>query len=603
MLDLGALVAYKGKPAKISAITTHKFDLIFADGSTRKVREKDFRFIHPEYAPINDTCLLGVMEVLQDFENESLTLKEVTEWIFDDYTPQNAWCTYLLVEDSLYFYWTKDTVFVRPSEQTKAIQNQRDAKRIELESLKQCIDNINNNALSDDDSCWLYEVELVAHNLSKHAKLLDALSLDNSPESAHKLLIQVGYWCKATNPYPRRFGILTDEDHSQELVTTHREDLTHLTCFAIDNSNSADADDAISIDGEMIWIHIADVASQVPSDSELDSYAQDRISNLYLPDQILHMLPPSIVPLCSLGESEKSRALSIGFKMNNCIVEDIQIVQTEIKVERLSYDKADEILSQHPQLSQLNSIAKEHKAFRNTNGALRLDLPNIDVRLDDDQVTLKKQEVSESREMVAEMMVITGRVVAQFALDNNISMPYVTQAEGNFSEETLEQKESLSLSQMFKATRGFKRSKINVKSAPHSGLGLSSYLRVTSPIRRYLDLVVQQQLICFINAKPTLTDTDIKARIGQTNTVISKVNKATRQSMDHYKCLFLEQNNPWKGVGVVVETHGNKATLLIPELGMITQLKMDVKPQLDDEVKLKVSSIDFENRLVDFKSL
>jgi exoribonuclease-2 len=118
-----------------------------------------------------------------------------------------------------------------------------------------------------------------------------------------------------------------------------------------------------------------------------------------------------------------------------------------------------------------------------------------------------------------------------------------------------------------------------------------------------LDLVVQQQLICFINAKPTLTDTDIKARIGQTNTIISKVNKATRQSMDHYKCLFLEQNNPWKGIGVVVEIHGNKATLLIPELGMITQLKMDVKPQLDDEVKLKVSSIDFENRLVDFKSL
>ena len=164
MLDTGALVAYKGKPAKISAITTHKFDLLFADGSTRKVREKDFRFIHPEYASINDACALGVMEVLHDFENESLSLKEVTEWIFDDYTAQNAWCTYLLVEDSLYFYWTKDTVFVRPSEQTQAIQNQRDAKRIELESLNQCVDNINNNSLSEGDNRWLHEVELVAHN-------------------------------------------------------------------------------------------------------------------------------------------------------------------------------------------------------------------------------------------------------------------------------------------------------------------------------------------------------------------------------------------------------------------------------------------------------
>ena len=76
------------------------------------------------------------------------------------------------------------------------------------------------------------------------------------------------------------------------------------------------------------------------SDSELDSYAQGRISNLYLPDQIIHMLPPSMVPLCSLGEVEQSRALSIGFKMANCIVEGVRVVQSEIRVERLSYDKA-----------------------------------------------------------------------------------------------------------------------------------------------------------------------------------------------------------------------------------------------------------------------
>jgi len=602
-MSVGALVAYKGKSAKISAITTHKFDLLFADGSTRKVREKDFRFIHPQCTAINDTCSLGAMDVLQEFENESLTLKEITEWIFDDYTAQNAWCTYLLVEDSLYFYWTKDTIFIRPSEQREAIQNQRDAKRIELESLNQCVENINDNSTSDDDSRWLQEVELVAHNLSKHAKLLDALSVDNNPESAHKLLLKIGYWNHATNPYPRRHGILADEDCSHELIKSPRKDLTHLTCYAIDNVGSLDADDAISVDGETIWVHIADVASQIDCGSELDIYAQDRISNLYLPDQVIHMLPPSLVPLCSLGESEHSRALSIGFTMNDCVVDDIKILQSDIKVERLSYEKADEILSQHPELSQLNTMAKEHKAFRNANGALRLDLPNIDVRLVDGEVSLRKQEASESREMVAEMMVIAGRVVAQFALENDIAMPYVTQAEGNFSEDILEQKTHLTLSQMFKATRGFKRSKISTKNAQHAGLGLDSYLRVTSPIRRYLDLVVQQQLICFINNQSTLNESDIKTRIGQTNTVISKVNKATRQSIDHYKCLFLKQNNPWKGVGTVVEIHANKATILIPEIGMMTQLKLASKPLLDDEIKLKVSSIDFENRLVDFKPI
>lgn len=603
MLDLGALVAYKGKPAKISTITTHKFDLLFPDGSSRKVREKDFRFIHPQCTVINDECSIGAMDVLQDFEGESLTLKEITEWIFDDYTAQNAWCAYLLVEDGLYFYWTKDTVFIRPSEQAEAIQNQRDAKRIELESLNQCVENINNNCISDDDSRWLQEVELVGHNLSKHAKLLDALSLDNNPESAHRLLVKIGYWQEVINPYPRRHGILADESHSHEIFVSARRDLTHLNSYAIDNSGTNDADDAISIDGDKIWIHIADVASQVECESELDSYAQNRISNLYLPDQTIHMLPPSLALICSLGEDEKSRALSVGFTLIDCQISDIEVVQSEIKVEKLSYDGVDEILHQHSELSQINILTKEHKAFRNDKGALRLDLPNVDVRLIDDRVSLRKQEASESREMIAEMMVIAGRVIAQFALENSIAMPFVTQGEGSFSDEILQQKMHLTLAQMFKAARCFKRSKISTKSAPHSGLGLDSYLRVTSPIRRYLDLVVQQQLLNFINNKPILDEAAIKSRIGQTNIVISKVNKATRQSNDHYKCLFLKQNKGWKGVGTVVDLHGNKATVLIPELGMITQLKLGEKPSLDDEVQLKIAAIDFESRLVDFKPL
>ena len=46
---INSLVAYKGKPARIANIIESKFELEFADGSTLKVREKDFRFIHPEF--------------------------------------------------------------------------------------------------------------------------------------------------------------------------------------------------------------------------------------------------------------------------------------------------------------------------------------------------------------------------------------------------------------------------------------------------------------------------------------------------------------------------------------------------------------------------
>ena len=84
MFKVGALVAYKGKPAKISAVTTHKYDLTFSDGSSRKVREKDFRYIHPNFTSVNDQCPLADMSVLEDLLAESLSLKELTDinfWI------------------------------------------------------------------------------------------------------------------------------------------------------------------------------------------------------------------------------------------------------------------------------------------------------------------------------------------------------------------------------------------------------------------------------------------------------------------------------------------------------------------------------------------
>ena len=123
---------------------------------------------------------------------------------------------------------------------------------------------------------------------------MSALSIENTPENAHQLLVKLKYWSELTNPYPQRHKIYSDEEIKVESKELSRKDLTHLTCLAIDNSGSSDADDAISIDGDKLWIHIADVASYVEIDSELDIFAQKRASNLYLPDQIFHMLPPEL---------------------------------------------------------------------------------------------------------------------------------------------------------------------------------------------------------------------------------------------------------------------------------------------------------------------
>ena len=139
MSIIGSLVAYKSKPAKVVSASTHKYEITFSDGTSQKVREKDFRFIHPEFNTINQDCPDVDASILIDLDAESLPLQEITEWLFDDFTPQSAWYVYLMSEDSLYFYWNKDLLILRTPEQIQSIKKQRKDKALEEESLNKCI--------------------------------------------------------------------------------------------------------------------------------------------------------------------------------------------------------------------------------------------------------------------------------------------------------------------------------------------------------------------------------------------------------------------------------------------------------------------------------
>ena len=159
-----------------------------------------------------------------------------------------------------------------------------------------------------------------------------------------------------------------------------------------------------------------------------------------------------------LGEEQSGQMESIGFslymQMLNKAVEDIN----KGKIPDLD--------------NPLNEVAKEHKKYRDSSGALRLNLPKTDIKIRDQRVMVFPQIESESREMVSEMMVLAGRVIAQYSIKNNISMPYLSQASGKFSDEIIENIHNLSLSKAFEAAKGFSRSKLSVKPSMHAGLGL-----------------------------------------------------------------------------------------------------------------------------------
>ena len=105
-------------------------------------------------------------------------------------------------------------------------------------------------------------------------------------------------------------------------------------------------------------------------------------------------------------------AISIGLRLDSSEISDIEIHLSEIKVTNMSYEDADKVINENEILSKLNNIAISHKAFRNDNGAIKLNLPSVDVKIKDDKVFILPQVDSASRELVAEMMVIAGRTIA-----------------------------------------------------------------------------------------------------------------------------------------------------------------------------------------------
>ncbi|BAS68281.1 ribonuclease catalytic domain-containing protein [Bathymodiolus septemdierum thioautotrophic gill symbiont] len=598
-----SLVAYKGKPARITDIVESKFALEFADGATLKVREKDFRFIHPEFTTVNEDYSKADFEMLAEFQEETLTLQEITEWLFDEYTAQNAWCVCLMVEDGLYFYWQKDRIFVRPTSQIENIQAKRDAEKLAAQSLTHCVENLSNNTFNEADEPYLKEIARVALNQSKTAKILAQVGVENTPDAAYQLLLKIKYFAVDFNPYPARFAIPKDEEIAVKVPEIERVDLTHLTCYAIDNDGSNDADDAISIDGNTLWVHVADVANIVPSGSDLDVYAQERGSNFYLPNEIIHMLPVSVTEASALGATEKSDALSFSFEFDGENINNIKVMQSVVCVTNTTYEAVDEMLmaNSNEDLARIKAIGEAHKKYRDAQGSINLHLPNVDVRLVDGKVIIAPQATSASRDLVAEMMVMAGRTMAQFTNDNLIPVPYALQDKGDFDEEFLAKKDALTLSESFLAIKNFKRSAISVKPLLHYGLGLPYYLRVTSPMRRYYDLLAHQQIINFINDKPMLEVKRVKEIIGSVNMALADVGRVDRFSKDHFKCVFLMQNPKWLGTGIVVDTRGDKALFMIPELGMMTQIKFKNLPKLDEEMQLQVTRVNLVDKSANFK--
>ena len=626
----GSLVLYKLRPARVARLG-EKLDIETEEGDGPKVRPKDVALLHP--GPLTKLAEAlrpqrGEVETAWEMlAGGTTTLPELAELAFGGYTPATAWAAWQLVADGLYFRGAPDAISAATAEEVARTRAARAAEAAEKQAWSAFLAFAREGGepkdghaakLSPDDGRFLRDVEGLALGRTTRSRVLRELDREETPESAHALLLELGHWTPAINPYPVRLGIsLAQPDLPlPALPDEPRRDLTHLPAFAIDDAATETPDDALSFEpsagsgGGRLWVHVADPAALATPDSPLDLEARGRGASLYLPEGTIHMLPPAATPLLALGVQDVSPALSFGLDLDaEGRLVNIEIMSSWVRVTRLTYEEATARIAEPP-LAALYALACKYRDQRLRAGAVDIDLPEVDVVVSDGQVRLKPVPSLAARTIVENAMVMTGEAVARFAQEHAIPMPFATQdapdeqaAGGRRQESGVRGQGSGdgSLAAMFALRKTMKRSQYHAAPGAHSGLGLAAYTQATSPMRRYLDLVAHQQVRAYLSGGRLLTTDEILERVGATEAVVGSLRQAEHLSNQHWTLVYLQQNAPWRGDGVFVERRDRNSIVLIPELGLEPHLPVPGDPPLDSVLRLKATNIDLPRLDVRFR--
>lgn len=298
------------------------------------------------------------------------------------------------------------------------------------------------------------------------------------------------------------------------------------------------------------------------------------------------MLPPQATQALGLGLADVSPALSFGLEVNAAgEIVGLEVAPSWVRVTRLTYEEA-EAQIEAPLLRPLAELAQIYHSRRLANGAIEIDLPEVKVRVAEGQVVIRPLPALRSRDLVREAMLMAGEAVARFALENNIPMPFTTQ-DAPETEAAL----ATSTAEMFALRRTLRRSQQTITPGPHAGLGMELYIQCTSPLRRYLDLVVHQQLRTYLRGEPLLAAPAIMGRVGAANAVTGSVRQAERLSVEHWTLVYLLQHPEWRGEGIVVDKRGARDLILIPELGLETQMYLSRDVPLGSVVTLALKAV------------
>ena len=415
---------------------------------------------------------------------------------------------------------------------------------------------------------------VVEASRATHQAPLDLLQAAGAIDSAYQF-----HWKRFLfENFPKGTGFpdLTAPQPPQDLP------LAPVQAYSIDDSATTEIDDALSVQGlgsgtVTLGIHIAAPGLAIEPGSAIDHVGRARLSTVYMPGYKITMLPDDVVRIYTLDEGRANPAVSLYVTINE---ETLEITGTETRLERvpvavnLRHDKLDhivtpqwlddatlcvegtpqELLERRAELSFLFRLARRLKAQREVvrGKPETFSRPDYTFRLEGNgdgepdgsetvAITTRKRGAPLDL-IVAEAAIVANSTWGQMLADHNVPGIYRSQ---------------YSLAPGVKVRMG-------TKAQPHAGIGVKCYAWSTSPLRRYVDLVNQWQIIaCARHGKTAALAAPFKPKDADLFSVISSFDAAYgayngyQAGMERFWTLkYLEQNQITQIEATVIKDDG-----------------------------------------------
>jgi exoribonuclease II len=276
---------------------------------------------------------------------------------------------------------------------------------------------------------------------------------------------------------------------------------------------------------------------------------------------------------------------------NSGEIEDTEIFPSKVKVSRLTYKEADTLMAnsggaEAAMLGELYAMAERNFNRRSVAGAISIDLPEIHLGLNQGQVSIEPIVPYRSALMVRECMLLAGEGAGLWALQRNVSFPYIMQEIAEMPGEIFP-----GMAGSYQLRRCMRPRLLSVKPGRHGGLGLDIYTQVTSPLRRYTDLLSHIQIRRFLRGGEPLSADEVSARIAAGEAAAAAVTQAERASRNHWIMAYLSDKKDSIWDAVALEKKGNRWAVMIPALALETQVPLRKEITPNEPIKLILKSV------------